>query len=121
MTLGIRIKELREDINLTREELAEKLNVSYSAVSKYETDVRVPDKTMTNKIADILGCTTDYLYGRTDNKKVDILKYPETERFISLVKEEVERLGYDLSGKSREEIAKLIVKAMKIEEISKSD
>lgn len=39
MTLGERIKELRNKNNLSQEKLALELNVSRQAVQKWETDV----------------------------------------------------------------------------------
>ena len=36
---GNRIKALRRKMNLTQEELAERLNVSYQTISKWETGI----------------------------------------------------------------------------------
>ncbi|MCC0630120.1 MULTISPECIES: helix-turn-helix domain-containing protein [unclassified Clostridioides] len=54
-------------MNLSREELSNKINISYSALSKYKTNNRFPDKVILNKIADFFDVSTDYLLGR--NKK----------------------------------------------------
>lgn len=62
------IKTLREEKGLTRDELAKRMNITYSALSKYETNNRFPDKETLNRIADYFGVTTDYLLGRTDDK-----------------------------------------------------
>ena len=43
MTIGEKIKEARIGIGLSQEELAEKLNVSRSAIAKWEADKGVPD------------------------------------------------------------------------------
>ncbi len=66
MEFGKRLKLLREEIELDRETLAERLKISYSAVSKYETNVRFPDKDTLNKIADFFKVSIDYLLGRTE-------------------------------------------------------
>lgn len=66
MKFANRLKQLREDENLSREELAKKLNVSYSTIAKYETGARFPDQDMLEKIADIFDTTLDFLLGRTD-------------------------------------------------------
>ncbi len=42
MSLGKTIKEKREELRMTQEELAEKLDVSRQAVSKWEADLSVP-------------------------------------------------------------------------------
>ncbi len=41
MTVGEEIKQLRNENGLSQEKLAEKLNVSRSAVAKWETDGRL--------------------------------------------------------------------------------
>ncbi len=66
MDFGQRLKHIREKNNLTREDLASKLNVSYSTVSKYETNTRFPDQEVLGKIADLFKVTTDYLLGRSN-------------------------------------------------------
>lgn len=68
MTLGKRIKMLRGELDLSREELAEKLGLTYWALSKYENDDRMPDKDTLLLIADFFNVTLDFLFGRTDNR-----------------------------------------------------
>lgn len=46
---------------MDRETLARLMNVSYSAVAKWETDERMPDADDIVKLAEMLGVTTDYL------------------------------------------------------------
>ena len=52
---GAIIKKLRESKRLTQAELAERLNVSDKAVSKWETGKGFPDITLIEPIADALG------------------------------------------------------------------
>lgn len=73
MELGDRIKLLREEENISRENLADYLNISYAALSKYETNSRFPDKNTLNKFADYFNVSIDYLMGRTDIKKFEDL------------------------------------------------
>lgn len=64
---GQRIKERRQKMNMTQDELAEKIGFSTKRnVSNYETGVRSPDFETLCKIADALSCTIDYLLGRED-------------------------------------------------------
>lgn len=66
MEFGDRLKFLREKNNLSREELAVALNITYSALSKYETNNRFPDKDTLKKIAQYFNVSLDYLMGLTD-------------------------------------------------------
>lgn len=67
MTIGKRLKQLRESSQLSRKELADKLDVSHWAIAKYETDERYPDHDTITRLSVIFGVTTDYLLGRTDD------------------------------------------------------
>ena len=55
------ISELRRANDITQAELADKLNYSDKAVSKWERGESVPDITVLSEIADIFGVTVDYL------------------------------------------------------------
>ena len=66
MGLGNRIKELRENTGYSRQDLADRLGISYYTVSKYETEERKPDIDTLVKIASIFSVSLDYLLGRTD-------------------------------------------------------
>lgn len=54
MSLGMNLKELREERKLTQNQLAEALNVSFQAVSAWERDEYKPDTDKLVKIAEIL-------------------------------------------------------------------
>ena len=60
---GNRIKALRRKMNLTQEELAERLNVSYQTISKWETNASLPDITIFPILANFFNVTTDELLG----------------------------------------------------------
>ena len=64
-----KIKSLRKKINLTQEELAERLGVSFQAVSKWETGGALPDITLFPKLANFFDVTTDELLGVDLEKK----------------------------------------------------
>lgn len=54
-TLGTYIRSLRTQNHMTQGQLAEKLNVTDKAVSKWERDLSYPDIALFPKLADILG------------------------------------------------------------------
>ncbi len=55
------IAELRKAVPYTQAELAEKLNYSDKAVSKWERGESIPDVVVLKQIADLFGVTVDYL------------------------------------------------------------
>ena len=64
MSLGSRIRALREQSRLSQKEFAAKMNIANNTLSMYENDLRVPNDTIKSKIADYFGVTIDYLLGR---------------------------------------------------------
>ena len=56
--------ELRKNAGFTQLELAEKLNYSDKAISKWESGASVPDITVLYEVAKIYGVTVDYLLSR---------------------------------------------------------
>ena len=61
MTLGEKIRFLRTKESITQEELAEKLNVSRSAIAKWETDNGTPDIANLKMISQIFKISIDEL------------------------------------------------------------
>ena len=61
MTIGQSIRYHRKRLNLTQAQLAERLNVTAQAVSRWENDTGLPDITMAVPLARALGTTTDEL------------------------------------------------------------
>ena len=62
--LGNTIMKYRKNLGLTQEQLAQKLEVTNQAVSKWETDQCCPDVQLLPKLADVLGISLDTLFGR---------------------------------------------------------
>ena len=63
MTLGNTISKYRKAKGLTQEELGTKLGVSNQSVSKWESEVSMPDVMLLPEIANALNITLDDLYG----------------------------------------------------------
>ena len=61
MTLGEKIQSLRKQHGMSQEQLADTLNVSRQAVSKWETDESQPDIDRLVEISSIFNVSTDYL------------------------------------------------------------
>ncbi|MEW6698701.1 MAG: helix-turn-helix transcriptional regulator [Bacillota bacterium] len=110
MSLGNRLKTLREENNLSREELANLLGLSYWAISKYENNERIPDHETLNKIADYFKITIDYLLGRSNDpspspKTTIDEEWPEVANILR-------RNGKKLTPEDKKRIVKIIKAAV---------
>ena len=74
ITLGENIKKLRRERQLTQEQLAEALEVSFQAVSKWENKVTYPDIEVLPVIAGYFDVTVDELLGVDVEKKEEEIK-----------------------------------------------
>ena len=66
--MRLRIRDLREDADLTQREIAEYLMCDQSLYSKYEREERDLPLALAVKLADFYHTSVDYLVGRTDKK-----------------------------------------------------
>lgn len=93
-TMGQIIKDLRKKNGFTQEELAERLGVTYQAVSKWENDTGMPDISQVVPLASIFGVSTDMLFGIADTTENEeawkivqhaggIEKYGEVETYLN--------------------------------------
>ncbi len=73
MTFALRLKELRENINLSQNTLSQELGVSQGTVGMWETGERTPKLDVLNKIAKYFNVSIDYLVGNTDDKTQGII------------------------------------------------
>ena len=67
LELANNIRFYRKSLNLTQEQLAQKLNGKKSLVSNYENGYSTPDIETLVKLADIFDVTLDELVGRFHN------------------------------------------------------
>ncbi|MCM1115292.1 MAG: helix-turn-helix domain-containing protein [Clostridium sp.] len=65
----MRLKDLREDNDITQTEIAEILNIRQNTYSQYENEKREIPISLLWKLADYYNTTIDYLVGRTDKKR----------------------------------------------------
>lgn len=75
MSFGTKLKKLRQDSNMTQEELGKKINTSRSNIANYENDKNMPSVDILEKLAKIFNVSIDYLLGKSDIKnpnKIDI-------------------------------------------------
>lgn len=69
--MNLRIKDLREDNDLTQKQIAEILLCDQSLYSKYERKEREIPLALIIKLADYYNVSVDYLVGRTSNPDIN--------------------------------------------------
>lgn len=77
------ITALRQEQKMTQIDLAERLNYSDKAVSKWERGESVPDVMVLKTIADLFGVTLDYLLEEDHQPKPEVKEEPKEEKRIS--------------------------------------
>lgn len=77
MKMQLRIRDLREDSDLTQRQVADYLMCDQSLYSKYERGERPLPLELAVKLAQYYGVSADYLVGLTDRKE----PYPKTAMF----------------------------------------
>lgn len=81
MTIGERIKQLRSEKGFSQEKLAEQLNVSRSAVAKWEADGGVPEIDNLLQLSSVFGISIDELVGNAgvsgDRKKAEAMSHKD--------------------------------------------
>ena len=106
MNVREKLKTMRNDLNMTQQEVADKLGVSQVTYSRYESGRRIPDTDMTVALAKFFGCTTDYLLGVTDEPNLvhydTGVDYEGDRVYIDIVKDALDR------GLSKEDIEEII-------------
>ena len=67
-----RIKLLRNEFNMTQQDLATKLNLVKGSIAMYENETRKPSMEVLIKLSEIFNCSIDYLLGKSDIKNPDL-------------------------------------------------
>lgn len=76
---GSTLKSLRLRNNLTQAQLAQKLGVTKSVISAYETGIRMPSYDIFIYIAKTFKVSTDYLLGLERKQEVDLSGLTDAE------------------------------------------
>ena len=66
-----RIRDLREDNDISQNECAKKLYVSKNSYIRYENGERIPPIDFVIRVADLYNVSIDYITGRTDKKEIN--------------------------------------------------
>ena len=90
--IGKYIKDKRIEMRLTQKDLALKLNISFQAVSKWETGNALPETSILLSLSDVLEVTVDQIlnageFRKRFNKKVNIEEVTDAINSIIRMKE----------------------------------
>lgn len=96
MTFGTIIKDLRLKHNMTQERLAELLNISPQAVSRWETGAAMPDISLLPPLSNLFSVTTDYLLSM-DTYQKDLRKAEFDEAFFEYWKHDDKQKNYEIA------------------------
>lgn len=80
-TMGEKIAELRKAKNMTQKDLAEQMNVTDKAVSKWERNLACPDINSVPRLAEVLGISVDELLQVSKEQKQG---KPEWENLLEI-------------------------------------
>lgn len=85
--IGAFIAQLRKDKNMTQKDLAEKLNITDKAVSKWERGISLPDITILPELSGILEITvTELLNGEKENNEEDSCSDSSDETVLAAIR-----------------------------------
>ena len=90
--LGNRIKQLREEFNMSQETLSINLGVSPSTIGMYETNKRQPNYDILNKMAEIFSVSVDYLLGNSNIRTPAKTNYDEELSKIGLSIKDIKKI-----------------------------
>lgn len=96
MTLGKYISKKRIMLNMTQEELAKRMNVSKSAVAKWETNAGIPNRDNIEKLAVLINVSIDEIF------RIISLDYGKQNNDINITDDVINILkayGYEVSRK----------------------
>ena len=82
------LKTLRLKENMTQVQLAQKLGLTKSVISAYETGLRLPSYDVLIHIAKIYNVSTDYLLGLEHKQEIALsgLSHEEINALLNLIK-----------------------------------
>ena len=85
---GNNLKTLRLQNGLTQVQVAQKLGVTKSVISAYETGIRLPSYDILINISRIFKVSTDYLLGLENIREIDLsgLTVEEIQALLNLIK-----------------------------------
>ena len=102
MTFAEKLRQLREDKNLTQRELANIVPTSFSTYRRWETEGYTPPLPLIKRLAEVLDTTVSYLTGETDESVTKAGQAENASEFTpTTVTQERGMLSYELGNGRR--------------------
>lgn len=105
MTIGDRIKERRDTLNISQETLANMTGLSKNSIFLYEKGDRIPTADNLKKIANMLGTTTAYLVGDSKTPRPivnhNLSKSEQLEYALGSVEDDLDVSIWDIYNSSK--------------------
>lgn len=73
MEFAFRLKQLRDEKDISQAALAKSIDIGASTIAMWETGERYPTAQYLDKVANFFDVSTDYLLGRTDDRNGVVL------------------------------------------------
>ena len=103
---GYRLRELRENKNMTQTQVAKRLNLSKTTISGYENNIKTPSLDVLIRLSILYGVTADYILGLENRKMllIDGLTPGQEDIMKILLKEfrDANKKSLSAAGKNRE-------------------
>ncbi len=111
MKFGQKIKKLRTDAGLTQKDLANKLNVSFQTISKWESGLNEPDIANIKELCKVFDCSFEYLLNDDLDEKEEkktIKKVEETKEEPEIEEKKEEEIPQETSPSVTEKVKKKV-------------
>ena len=101
LKIGNRIKELRLELRLTQEELANKITSvkGKSSIANYENGSNLPSDEVKLKMCEIFNCSLDYLMCKSDIRNPETVDFDPDKLYIGLSAKD-----YNMTDEKRKQI-----------------
>ncbi len=113
MSFGIKLKKLRQDNDLTQEELAKKIDTSRSNIANYENDKNMPSVDVLDKLSKEFNCSIDYLMDKSETKNINSNSFEDLKKYYE------DKVNIILKNKYINEFIKLNLSNFEVENLIK--
>lgn len=111
-----RLKQLRESLGMTQDELAKKLNLTQSTIAYYESGRKMPTLENAIIISNLFDTSLDYLFGVSDCRTAENIKESEDIYYSNTMLDDT----INLSPESLKDL-KIFIKFLKFRDRQKNN